>query len=329
MYQIIPKYTSSRIKLKYNIFEVILVLLFILSINSIQAAGPCNACGINCTCGRYYYCVINDDCGTEICITKTGWEGNDGAGSCYIIQNCIDDCTIYKDNDQCSGCPPKCGPICSCDPCRTPCRFDCPEGGSNTCITTKCAADPNCPGAGSCNVCKGYSGDTVCSHKSCSGDCCQATTAGNCTWCSNGSTPQSCELKHCSTDGCLGTGCNDTVCPSWCANGGSQPCSGKGCRVSCGFNGCDCTDICKDATVAQCIGAAKCGCDSAPVNPQSCLPGCSVDGCCVNYSGTSCSYNCHCGCLLTGACIFNLPPSTCYFCTSSMETCSPSTCINR
>jgi len=142
--------------------------------------------------------------------------------------------------------------------------------------------------------------------------------------CKSSSPPCDCKDQTCSTVSCTcgGTGCN---CGQWCSNGGSRPCAGKGCKVGCLLNGCNCTNMCKKATT-QCNGVADCGCESA--NPQRCLPGCSVDGCCVNNSGTSCIINCHCGCLLTGPCTFNWPPSTCFFCQSSMQSCSPSTCIN-
>jgi hypothetical protein len=188
----------------------------------------------------------------------------------------------------------------------------------------------NCLGGGLCGVSGCNCGNSVSGCTSASSCCNGAPNVyGDCRYCSLQLTGTKCSGRNPRCN-CGGSGCGTGLCGWKCTRASSsQPCGGKGCRTTCNLSFCQkCSNACKrKATPGQCMSTAGCFC----VSGEDCIPGCSDNGCCSKYDSaihTTCSVNCHCGCLMLGICAFNPVPSTCYFCYSSLNGCSPTTCIN-
>jgi hypothetical protein len=93
-------------------------------------------------------------------------------------------------------------------------------------------------------------------------------------------------------------------------------CGGKGCRTACGLEACGtCADACKNSGANQCMGG-----EDASVSPWKIAFRAARAAMDVVVNTPQA--------IQQGACIFNLPPSTCYFCEASTAVCSPSTCIH-
>ena len=273
----------------------------------------CSAANCGATCpggGTCSWCTVKG--GTK-CLGVTKRCGDAGSGGCGQGNACYPNCpTKYCANRTVPACSQHEG-TCGCG-----CRgWGCIAPGE----TCDCGYDednppPNCSTAGG-NRCGGL------------GCACGLV-------CSDGLSGNPCGGKGCGFggSGCGGGGCTfpTTPCNTRCKKA-TAACTGKGCRVTCGFLVCTtlynwCQDSCNAALVGgQCNGIRGCGCDVGL--SQSCLAGCAFDGCCSSYYGF-CYYNCHCACWVGfGMCRFNVPPGTCWFCWQSMQQCWPSTCINN